>query len=259
VRPGGGDVVVMPEGRDAPGASAGTDREQVIAALSHNQVSITTTYAGSEIFVFGAIKRSAPARTGKPDVIVTISGPSTPVTVRRKARMFGVWANADATVVDAAPSFYAVASTGPLDRVLSATENLRHRIALDTQVRAIGSASDVADPDAFREAVMRLRRDKGLYVEAPIEVEVIEDTLFTTHVALPANIVEGDYVARVFLVHDRQVIDLHETVVGVRKVGLERWLFALSRQSPLQYGLLALFVALAAGWGAAEAFRLLRR
>lgn len=261
VAPGGGEVLVLPEGRGSPGEDARSDpdRERVVAALSHNQVSITTTYAGSEIFVFGAIKRNAPARTGEPDVIVTISGPSAPVTVRRKARMFGVWANNASTVVDAAPSFYAVASTGPLRDVLSATENLRHRIALDSQVRTIGAASDVADPDAFREAVIRLRRAQGLYVEAPIEVEVIESTLFTTHVALPANIVEGDYVARVFLVHDRQVIDLHETVVGVRKVGLERWLFALSREAPLQYGLLALIVALAMGWGASEVFRLMRR
>jgi uncharacterized protein (TIGR02186 family) len=233
--------------------------EEVVAALSHNQVSITTTYAGSEIFVFGAVKRMAPPRAGRVDVIVTVSGPSEPVAVRRKDRMFGVWANADSVVVDAAPSFYAVAATGPLEEILSQTDDLRHRIALERQVRVIGAAGATPDPDAFRRALIRLRREKGLYVEAPLEVSVIEDTLFTTHVALPANIVEGDYRARVFLVHDREVVDLHESLVDVRKVGLERWIYALSRSDPLVYGLLSLFVALAAGWGASEAFRQLRR
>ena len=254
---GGGQVVILPQGRDAP--PEGGDDEKVVAALSHNQVSITTTYAGSEIFVFGAVKRSRPARDARPDVIVTISGPAGPVTVRRKDRSFGVWANRASTVIDQAPAFYAVASTGPLDQILSATENLRHRVSLDLQVRAIGAASDVADPEVFREAVIRLMRRRGLYVEAPIEVDVIEDTLFATHVALPANIVEGDYIARVFLLHEGRVLDLHESIVGVRKVGLERWLYALSREMPLAYGLLALAVALAAGWGASEAFRALRR
>ncbi|SFI00214.1 TIGR02186 family protein [Albimonas pacifica] len=254
---GGGQVVILPEGRDAP--REGGDDEKVVAALSHNQVSITTTYSGSEIFVFGAVKRSRPARAERPDVIVTISGPSGPVTVRRKDRGFGIWANRESTVIDQAPAFYAVAATGPLDEILSATENLRHRVGLDLQVRAIGAASDVEDPESFREAVIRLMRVRGLYVEAPIEVDVIEDTLFATHVALPANIVEGDYIARVFLLNEGKVLDLHESIVGVRKVGLERWLYALSREAPLAYGLLALAVALAAGWGASEAFRALRR
>jgi len=45
----------------------------------------------------------------------------------------------------------------------------------------------------------------------------------------------------------------------VRKVGLERWLFTLSRQQPLVYGLMSLAIAIAAGWGASAAFRVLRR
>lgn len=254
-REGRGVVVVLPEGRESPPDAP----ERVVAALSHNQVSITTTYSGSEIFVFGAVKRSAPARGAPPDVIVTISGPSGPVVVREKARSFGVWRNAESTVVEAAPGFYAVASTGPLDRILSPGEDLRHRVSLDLQVRDHGATTEVQDPEAFREAVIRLRGKRGLYVEAPIEVDVIEDTLFATHVALPANIVEGDYIARVFLLQDRRVMDVHESIVGVRKVGLERWLYALSREQPLAYGFLALAVALAAGWGASEAFRALRR
>ncbi len=254
---GGGDVIVLPEGRDPP-ETRGPAGEKVVAALSHNQVSITTTYSGSEIFVFGAVKRFGP-QAAKPDVIVTVSGPSAPVVVRRKARTMGIWANEAAVTVDAAPSFYAVASTGPLDEVLSQTEDLRHRVALNRQVRTIGAASGGVEPAEFMDALVRLREARGLYVEAPLEVEVIEDTLFTTHIALPANIVEGDYLARVFLLHDGKVIDLHESVVGVRKVGLERWVFALSREDPLLYGLLSVFVALLAGWGASEAFRLLRR
>jgi hypothetical protein len=45
----------------------------------------------------------------------------------------------------------------------------------------------------------------------------------------------------------------------VHKVGLERWLFTLSREQPLVYGLLSIAIAIAAGWGASAAFQVLRR
>ena len=50
----------------------------------------------------------------------------------------------------------------------------------------------------------------------------------------------------------------YETIIDVRKVGLERWLFALSREQPVLYGLMSLAIAIAAGWGASTAFRMIR-
>jgi hypothetical protein len=45
----------------------------------------------------------------------------------------------------------------------------------------------------------------------------------------------------------------------VQKAGVGRWLFNLSRERPLAYGLLSVALALAAGWLAAAAFRLAKR
>jgi uncharacterized protein (TIGR02186 family) len=233
--------------------------EEVVAALSRNRVALTTTFSGLELFVFGAVKRIAPPADTEFDVIVAVEGPSRPVLVRRKARTFGVWANAEAVTIDEAPSFYAVASTGPLKEILSSTDDLRHRIGIDSQVRGVDLGPEGAAREAFHDAVIRLRRRAGLYIEAPGAVEVTEDTLFTARFALPANLVEGEYRARVFLLHQGEVADLHVDSIAVSKEGLERWLHALSREAPLAYGLLSIAVALVAGWAASEAFRLLRR
>lgn len=243
----------------AAAASAAAASEAIVAALSRNRVELTTTFSGSELFVFGAVKRDAPPVAAELDVIVAVEGPSKPLLVRRKARNFGIWANADAMQVDEAPSFYAVASTRPLEEILSATDDLRHRIGIEGKVRAVGVAAGGAERDAFHEAVIRLRREAGLYLEAPAGVTITENTLFTARFALPPNLVEGKYRARVFLLHDREVADVHENAISVNKEGLERWLHGLSREAPLIYGLLSVAVALAAGWGASEAFRLLRR
>ena len=51
----------------------------------------------------------------------------------------------------------------------------------------------------------------------------------------------------------------YETIINVQKVGLERWIFNLAHEQPLIYGLLSLVIAIAAGWGASAAFRMILR
>lgn len=95
--------------------------EEVVLGLSKDKVAITATFEGSEILIFGAVKREEPIPDVPLDVVIAVAGPSEPVTVRRKDRRFGIWVNTDVVVLDSAPSFYAVATTGPLDKVMSDT------------------------------------------------------------------------------------------------------------------------------------------
>ncbi|GAA0308558.1 TIGR02186 family protein [Rhodovulum strictum] len=232
--------------------------ERVVAGLSQTHVAITTSFSGSEILIFGAVRREAPLPEGALHVVVTVAGPSGPVTVRRKARRLGIWVNTEAVEIDAAPSFYAVASTAPLSEALSQTEDLRHKVSIPRAIRAVGTAAQAADAESFVEALIRIRSSNGLYQVLPGEVSLTEDTLFRTSVALPANLTEGDYQTRIFLTREGEVIDAFETVIAVRKVGLERWTYLLAHEQPLLYGILSLAIAIAAGWGASAAFRLIR-
>jgi uncharacterized protein (TIGR02186 family) len=192
-------------------------------------------------------------------VVITVAGPSLPVTVRRKDRRLGIWVNTDAVDLDAAPSFYAVATSGPLDEVLSATEDLRHRVSIPRAIRSVGAASMVEDAESFTEALIRIRRGQGAYQLREDSVALDEQTLFRTAIRLPANLTEGAYPTRIFLTREGRVVSRFETVIDVHKVGLERWLFTLSREQPLIYGLMSLAIAIAAGWGASAAFRVMRR
>jgi uncharacterized protein (TIGR02186 family) len=242
-------------------AAAGAARaESVVAGLSQARIAITANFDGSEILLFGAIRRDAPPPEGAPiEVIVAVTGPPRPEEVRRKARRFGIWINTQSVGIDHAPRFYAVATTGPLDRILSQTEDLRHKVSVPQAIRAVGAPDDVRDKDAFIEALIRLRTAQGLYILAEGSVSLREATLFNTRIRLPANLAEGDYRVRIFLTRAGRVVDLYETVLPVQKVGLERFLFHLSHDRPLAYGLMALALATLAGWGASAAFRALGR
>jgi len=231
--------------------------EEVVAGLSQNRVSITTSFDGSEILIFGAVKREAPVPADGPlHVIVTVAGPSEPVTVRRKDRRFGIWVNTEAAEVDAAPTFYAVATSGAWSEVISGVEDLRHKVSIPRAIRSVGLG--VEGGEDFVEALIRIRTRQDRYQLLMGEVEVTEDTLFRTSIALPANLTEGDYAARFFLTRGGRVLDTYETVIDVRKVGLERFLFTLAHERPLAYGLMSLAIAIAAGWGASAFFRFIR-
>jgi len=232
--------------------------EGIVAGMSQNRVSITASFDGSEILIYGAVKRDAPAPEGPMEVIITVEGPATPVTIRKKDRRAGIWVNTESVEVDAAPSFYAVATTGPLRSILTETEDLRHRISLPRVIRAVGAATEAGDPADFIEAMQRIRLNEGRYRVLQGGVEFTEQTLFRSDIVLPSNLTEGEYRVRIFLTREGRVVDAQDRVIGVRKEGLERFLFNLSREQPWAYGILSLVLAAFAGWAASAGFRLIR-
>lgn len=233
-------------------------QEEVVAGLSQNSVALTVNFVGSDILIFGAVRRDGAIPEGPLDVVVTVEGPPQEATIWRKARRAGIWMNTEAQEVRAAPSFYAVASTAPLADILSPETDLDYRISTRLAIFEARSSVDVSDPAAFTEALIRIRQNEGLYQEGQSSVSLDRDTLFTTRITLPKNIVEGSYAARILLLREGAVIDEHETFIEVRKAVLERWLYSLAYDQPALYGLLALFVAAFFGWGAAAVFRLIR-
>jgi uncharacterized protein (TIGR02186 family) len=232
--------------------------EEVVADLSSREVAITANFDGSDILIYGAVKRDEPEPFDRLHVIVTVEGPSLPIAVRKKDRRFGIWINTAAVEVDRAPSFYAISSTGNLNTILHDTEDLRHKISINRAIRSVGAPNDVGNSQDFTDALIRIRKNSGAYSQSDNSVELFESTLFSTTIDLPANLVEGPYLTQIYLVRDGAVVDRYATAINVNKVGLERWIYDLAHNQPLVYGLLSLFIAITAGWMASAFFRYLR-
>jgi uncharacterized protein (TIGR02186 family) len=234
--------------------------EEIVADLSQDRISISTNFDGSEILIFGAVKRDKPQPIGQQlAIIVTVTGPREDVTVRRKERRFGIWVNTDSVEMKGVPSFYAVASSTPLVAALLPEEDQKWAITTARALVAPGMATmSDNDPD-FLEALIRVNRSNGTYGKAEESVMVRDGTLFSTEIALPADLTEGNYETRIFLTRDGTVVDSFSTSLFVQKVGLERWIYALAHDQPVIYGLLSLFIAIAAGWGASAIFRVFKR
>lgn len=233
---------------------------EIIGGLSQNRVQLTMNFAGSEILIFGAIRRDTPRFEAEPpfDVVITIEGPPQPVVVWRKARRMGIWVNVDSVQMASVPSFYAVATTALLRDILDPEQDALHRISPMHAIRTDQAIGEVEDAQAFTQALMRLRAEAGQLQSLERWVYLDRETLFRVSVGLPANLTEGAYTVRMYLIRAGGVVHVYRNAIFVRKEGLERWLHTLAYDQPLSYGLLALVIALVAGWGASAAFRYMR-
>ncbi|MDO5632434.1 MAG: TIGR02186 family protein [Paracoccus sp. (in: a-proteobacteria)] len=247
-------------GRPADEPGVPPPQEEVVAGLSSDAVAITASFDGSDILIYGAVKRETPIPPGPPlQVIVTVEGPGQVLTIRRKSRKLGIWLNTESLHVGAVPSFYVVTTSAPLSQILLPEYDTRYRISVPLAMRAFAGPVQVEDTVPFTEALVRQRQQDGIYRLDEGDVHIAEQTLFRADVRLPANLIEGEYRTRIFLLRDGRIIDVYRAPIEVRKVGLERWLYRMAFDQPLLYGLMSLAVAVIAGWGASAAFRLVRR
>lgn len=242
--------------------NCGAGAEELITSLSEHIVSITSSFAGGEIIVFGAIGEIDEDPTLSPfetyDIAVVVRGPATPVISRNKQRTAGVWVNRRSVQFGEVPGFYAVASTGPLREIASESVLLRHQIGTDFLRFPLQRAPGADDPivaDDYRRAVIRNRSRANMFRDEIGKVRFLGERLFRWTVKLPANVPTGNYKVEVYLLRGGQVASAQTSPLFVQKMGVEREIFRFAYESPLIYGLAAVLLALAAGWIANSALR----
>jgi uncharacterized protein (TIGR02186 family) len=233
--------------------------EEIVSGLSQSRVSIDARFDGTSILIYGAAMREEkPPVWPLLQVIVTVAGPEVPIVVRQKERVAGIWINQGSMAVDGAPSFYAIMTTGPWDTILSIEEDAVHNVSIPREIGAVRLGAGAGSSADYLAALQRIRTADGSVRLDQNSVLLLQQSLFRTEVALPANLIEGDYKVRIFLTRGGAVVDVQESVIRVAKDGLERFLFRMAQDQPLFYGIISLLMAALAGWAASEAFRRLR-
>ena len=220
----------------------------LVADLSEDLIAITTGFTGTEVLLFGATE-------GTGDIIVVVRAPESRVVVRRKARVGGVWINADNLTFEKVPGFYHVAASRPLSDLLPEGVLQREQIGAENlSVKPLTSASE-DEIAAFAAALIRNKQQVGLFSTELGEIKFLGNRLFRTQVQFPSSVPTGEYTATIYLVAGGAIIDRTDTPLQVRKSGFEANVFEFANQHPSLYGVIAIFIALAAGWFAGIVFR----
>ena len=93
--------------------------------LSSRLIAITTAFAGTQVLLYGAV----PKDSG--EIAMIVRGPARDITVRRKSRVGPLWINTQALEFRDVPSFYAVASSVPLNELAGPAARSRHELGAE--------------------------------------------------------------------------------------------------------------------------------
>ena len=220
-------------------------QQELVADLSDHLVAITTGFTGADVLLFGAVE-------GDGEIVVTVAGPRTDITVRRKDRVAGIWANVDSMTFANTPAFYAVAATRPLEDVAPEDVRRRQEVGLDNlDLRPIGDDLDPMAVAEFRAGLIRNKIAGNLFLADVAEISVLSDRLFRTRIKLPANVATGTYTVSVYYIRDGSPVHAQTTPLVVSKTGIGADVFLFAHTNAAAYGVIAIIIAVAAGWLAA--------
>ncbi|MAY62146.1 MAG: TIGR02186 family protein [Rhizobiales bacterium] len=238
--------------------SGWTFPEQLDIGISTNEIAISPNFSGADITVFGAIAQADEflLAIGSYDIIVALEGPRRPATVRRKERVAGIWVNRHSVRFEPIPASYSISSTRPLDSIAKQIVLSAHDVGIQN-IRLVptGQIGDGSMIGSFREAMLRIMQQSGLYQRDPSGVQFISQSLFRASVRLPANIPVGGHTVRAELYRNGQYVTQKTIQLRVVKTGLEQFTYNLAHQYSLIYGIIAVAFALFTGWLSSVIFR----
>ncbi|MFA6123413.1 MAG: TIGR02186 family protein [Sphingomonas sp.] len=226
----------------------------LVPDVSQRDIEIQYSFTGADLLLFGAILYPGgrlPDDDKPTDIVVVVKGPVQSILIREKQKLGGlIWVNANRLRYRSAPSFYAIASSKPIARMLDARTRAIYELGLSSLQLSPASSAPLQDQDRFARGLVELRRRNGLYVEAPGAVEISEGVLYRARVTIPARVPVGRFTAETFLIRDGRVLAVATREIDIRKSGFERFVARSAERQSVLYGLVAVALSVLFGWGA---------
>jgi uncharacterized protein (TIGR02186 family) len=237
-------------------ASVAANEPILVPDVSQRQIDVRYSFSGAELLLFGAIAYpGGNVPDGKADIAVVLKGPPQSVLIREKQKVLGIWVNADSTRFRSVPSFYSIASSRPVKKLVDARTAAIYELGLDT-IQLSPAGGEAADTrNRFERGLIELRRKSTLFAAHENAVEISQGVLYRARLAIPSQVPVGRYTAETFLIRDGRVIAAATRSIDIRKSGFEKFVADAARKSPILYGLFAVALSLALGWIASAIFR----
>ncbi len=238
-------------------AAAQSGEPILVPEVSQHQIRVRQGFTGTELLLFGAILAPGGGYSGRShEIVVVLKGPTIPVRMREKQKIAGIWINAETTDLRSVPSFYALASSRPVEELVDPRTAAIFELGLEYLQLSPSGTIDPDEQARFTAGLVDLKRREGLYQEHGTGVTISEDVLYQARIAIPSNVQTGLYIAETFAIADGRVITSATSEVEVVKEGFERQVAISADDYALFYGLFAVGLSLGMGWLAGRAFAL---
>lgn len=226
----------------------------LVPDVSQRDIEIQYSFTGANLLLFGAILYPGgrlPDDDKPTDIVVVVKGPVQSILVREKQKLGGlIWVNASRLRYRSAPSFYAIASSKPIARMLDARTRAIYELGLSSLQLSPASSAPLQEQDRFARGLVELKTRTGLYLEAPGAVEITDGVLYRARVTIPARVPVGRFTAETFLIRDGRVLAAATREIEIRKSGFERFVARSAERRSVLYGLVAVALSVLFGWGA---------
>lgn len=225
----------------------------LVPDVSQRRIEIAYSFTGAELLLFGAILYPGgrlPRGEAPTDIVVVVKGPTQSILVREKEKVAGIWVNADRLRYQSAPSFYAIASSRPIARLVDDRTRAIYELGLDSLQLSPASSAPADVQQRFQQGLVAVKQRAGLYVAAPGTVEITDGVLYRARLTIPARVPVGRFTAETFLIRDGHVLAAAVRDIDIRKSGFERFVARAAERNSILYGLTAVALSVALGWAA---------
>ncbi len=194
-----------------------------------------------------------------PDLIVQIHSPPGEEHLKYKGKAGGIfWMKLGTMTFENVPGVYLVYSTRDTHELLSPEKCAELSIGFDSlkNKAEIKSTLKNLDRDKWLKEFMKFKKEEHLYLEKSGVVKVDQaNQTYELEIDWPFEAPPGEYDVEVFAVKDQQVIDKAEAKIKDQRVGIEEILSHMAFERPALYGIIALVVAIIAGFGVGMIFK----
>ena len=229
----------------------------LVPEVSQHEVQVRQGFTGAELLLFGAILSPDGTRAGRDyDIVVVLKGPTRPIVLREKRKIAGIWINAESTEFQSAPSYFAVASSRPIDQIVDGKTAAIYELGLPWLQLSPSGAIEPEVLGRFAGGLVELMSRNGLYRQDQGGVKVSEQVLYQARITLPSNVSTGKYTAETFAISRGRVVASAISEVEVRKLGFEGAVAQFAQQYSFVYGLIAVAISVLMGWLAGRVFTL---
>lgn len=229
----------------------------LVPEISQHEVQVRQGFRGTELVLFGAILSPDGTRAGQDyDIVVVLKGPTKSIVLREKQRIAGIWVNAESVEFRSAPTYFAVASSKPIGKIVDDKTAAIYELGLPwLQLSPIGSY-DPKEQQRMSAGLVDLMSREGLYRQDTKGVKVSQQVLYQARIALPSSVQTGVYTAETFAISRGRVVASAISRVEVKKLGFEKAVADFSQDYGFVYGLMAVLLSIGMGFLAGRLFAL---
>lgn len=215
----------------------------IISGISTNEINIDSNFTGQKILLFGA-------KGDVGEIVIVVRGPKRSYIVNKKAEILGIWHNQKRVKFDDVYSYYSLFSTSSD----LGNKKLLRNLQIGKGNIDLEQGRDEKSDINFRLQLIDKMAQNNLYSENKDPIDFLDETLFKVMLDFPKNIAHGDYLVEIYLIDEGNVAAYQAIPIYVHQVGFSARVNNMAHHQSFLYAVIAIFLAVSAGFLANSIF-----